>query len=103
MQVLFWNIRGFGHVGRRTLLKEYMRKEDMDIVGLQETIKTDFRFHELLALDPLERFEWHFVPAVGHPGGMLLGLSRATYEIISWDSGSFFIAAHFVSVLRFAS
>ena len=72
-----------------------MRKEDVDIVGLQETIKADFRFHELLAIDPLEHFEWQHVPAVGHSGGMLLGLSRALYEIISWDVGSFFIAAHF--------
>ena len=75
MRALFWNIRGFGHVGRRTQLKEYMRKEDIDIVGLQETIKANFRFHELLAIDPLERFEWQHAPAVGHSGGMLLGLS----------------------------
>ena len=68
MRALFWNIRGFGHLGRRTLLKEYMRKEDVDIVGLQETIKMDFHFHELLSLDPLERFEWHFTPAVGRSG-----------------------------------
>ena len=95
MLALFWNIRGFGHLGRRTLLKEYMRKEDVDIVGLQETIKTDFRFHELLSLDPLERFEWHFTPAVGRSGGMLMGLSRDVYDIISWDRGAFFLAAHF--------
>ena len=95
MRALFWNIRGFGHMGRRTLLEEYMRKEDVDIVGLQETIKTDFHFHELLSLDPLERFEWHFTPAVGRSGGMLMGLSRDVYDIISWDRGSFFLAAHF--------
>ena len=72
-----------------------MRKEDADIVGLQETIKANFRFHELLAIDPLERFEWQHVPAVGHSGGILLGLSRVLYEIIDWDVGSFYIAAHF--------
>ena len=83
MRALFWNIRGFGHAGRRTQLKEYMHKEDVDIVGLHETIKADFRFHELLAIDPLERFDWHYSPAVGHSGGMLLGLSRAAYEIIA--------------------
>ena len=95
MRALFWNFRGFGHVGRRTQLKEYMRKEDIDIVGLQETIKADFHFHELLAIDPLERFEWQHAPAVGHSGGMLLGLSQGLYEIIDWDVGSFFITTKF--------
>ena len=95
MRAIFWNIHGFGHAGRRTQLKEYMHREDVDIVGLQETIKGDFRFHELLAIDPLERFEWQHIPAVGHSGGLLLGLNRTLYEIIDWDVGSFFISAHF--------
>lgn len=73
MWALFWNIRGFGHAGRRTQLKEYMRKEDIDIVGLQETMKVDFRLDELLSIDPLERFEWQHVPAVGHSGGIAVG------------------------------
>ena len=58
MRAIFWNIHGFGHAGRRTQLKEYMHREDVDIVGLQETIKGDFRFHELLAIATFERFEW---------------------------------------------
>ena len=63
MRALIWNIRGFGHAGRRNQLKEYMRKEGIDIVGLQETIKLDFCHHELLAIDPLERFSWNHLDA----------------------------------------
>ncbi|XP_020182938.1 uncharacterized protein [Aegilops tauschii subsp. strangulata] len=80
MRAIFWNVRGFGHVGRRTQLKEYMRKEGIDIVGLQETIKADFRHHELLAIDPLKRFSWNHLAASGHSGGMLLGFDQAVYE-----------------------
>ena len=93
MRVLFWNIRGFGHAGHRTQLKEYIRKEAIDIIGLQETIRTEFRHQDILAVDPLERFEWHHAPATGHSGGMLLGFCAATYEILDWDMGPFFIAA----------
>ncbi|XP_037474300.1 uncharacterized protein LOC119350702 [Triticum dicoccoides] len=43
--------------GRRTQLREYMSKEHIDFVALQETIKADFSFRDLLAYDPLQRFD----------------------------------------------
>jgi exonuclease III len=50
MRAMFWNIRGFGVRGRRTMLKDYLRKHRIDIVCLQETIKQDFMDHELRSL-----------------------------------------------------
>ena len=94
MRALFWNIRGYGHAGRHTQLRDYIRKEGIDIVGLQETIKSDFRHQDVLAIDPLERFSWHHSPANGHSGGMLLGFCGATYEVLSWEAGTFFLAAN---------
>ena len=38
MKLLCWNIRGFGLTGRRRQLIEYLRQEEIDIVGLQEAI-----------------------------------------------------------------
>ena len=71
-----------------------MRKEGIDIVALQETIKADFRHHELLAIDPLERFSWNHVATSGHSMGMLLGFDNAVYEVLAWDAGVFFMAGH---------
>ena len=34
-----WNMRGFGQEGRRRQLINYLRDKDVDIVGLQETIR----------------------------------------------------------------
>ena len=45
-----WNLRGFGQEGRRNQLREHMRREDVDIVGLQETIRQDFSIQELEGL-----------------------------------------------------
>ena len=94
MCFFFWNIRGYGHVGRRTQLNEFIRGENIDVVGLQETIKADFSHRDLLAIDPLERFVWHWVPAIGHSGGMLLGISHVCCEVVAWDAGRFFVSAH---------
>lgn len=93
MRYMFWNIRGCGHAGRRTQLKEYMAREHIDVVALQETIKTEFTFRDLLAFDPLQRFDWNWVPSTGHSGGLLLGCNRDVCDVLAWESGVFFIAA----------
>ena len=93
MRYMFWNIRGCGHGGRRTQLKEYMAKEHIDVVALQETIKSDFTFRELLAYDPLQRFDWHWVPSVGHSGGILLGCNKDVCDVLHWDVGVFLLSA----------
>ena len=77
-----------------THLKEFIREEGIDVVCLQETIKADFNHRDLLAVDSLERFVWHWVPAVGHSGGMLLGINLVCFEVVAWDVGRFFLSAH---------
>lgn len=93
MRAIFWNIRGFGHTGRRTLLKKYLHKERIDCVALQETIKSDFSFTELKSIDPRERFVWQWVPANGHSGGLLLGLDHDKFLVTSWTAGTYFLSA----------
>jgi len=71
-----------------------MRREAVDIVALQETIKQDFGHHELLAIDPLEQFSWKHLAALRHSGGMPLGCDQAIFEVLAWDAGTFFLAGH---------
>ncbi|XP_073351784.1 uncharacterized protein [Aegilops tauschii subsp. strangulata] len=94
MRVLFWNIRGFGHDGRRRQLVEYMRDEHIDIIAIQETLRTDFSLPELERLSP-HLFAWHWLPSsgtMGHSGGILLGVKDATFEVGGMDQGEFFVS-----------
>ncbi|KAF7028821.1 hypothetical protein CFC21_040683 [Triticum aestivum] len=50
MKLLCWNIRGFDLTGWRRQLIEYLRQEEIDIMGLQEMIRKDFSMHELQGL-----------------------------------------------------
>ena len=86
-----WNIRGFGQDGRRQQLRDYMREEDVDIVGLQETIRQDFSIPELQGLSR-HKFVWHWLPANGHSGGILLGVKDDTFEVDDMDRGEFFVS-----------
>ncbi|XP_073360311.1 uncharacterized protein [Aegilops tauschii subsp. strangulata] len=87
MRTLFWNIRGFGQDGRRRQLIEYIRDEHIDIVAIQETMRTDFTLAELERLSS-HLFAWHWLPSsgiAGHSGGILLGVKDATFEVGSMD------------------
>ncbi|KAK1618982.1 hypothetical protein QYE76_024499 [Lolium multiflorum] len=88
---LIWNIRGFEAPGRKQQLKEYIRRENVDIVGLQETIKESFLLHELEGLSR-HKFAWHWRPASGHSGGILLGVREDTFEVEDMEHGEFFVS-----------
>ena len=94
MRILFWNIRGFSGAGRRTLIKDLLRKHNIDIICLQETIKQDFTDLELQNLEVGEKFFWCWLPASGHSGGILVGLKDSAFEVESTDKGQYFLSAN---------
>jgi len=47
MKMLFWNIRGMGKLARVRHLKDLVAQEQIDIIGIQETIKQSFSTQEL--------------------------------------------------------
>jgi exonuclease III len=79
MKALGWNFRGFGRSGRKTQLKDYIKKERIDIIFLQETMRHDFTDQELRNLVEGEQFVWHWTPASGRSGGMLMGIRDSMF------------------------
>jgi exonuclease III len=93
MKALGWNFRGFGRSGRKTQLKEYIKKEKIDIIFLQETMRQDFTDQELRNLVEGEQFVWHWTPASGRSGGMLMGVRDSLFEVGALAQGEFFLSA----------
>ena len=88
MRMLIWNLRGFGGRGRRSQLKDYLRRLKIDIVFLQETIRDSFSIQELDGL-VRDKFFWEWVPASGRSGGMLVGLRDSAFEVGAVGEGEF--------------
>lgn len=89
MKAFFWNIRGFCARGRRDQLKDLVRSENVDFIGLVETFKSSFSASELSAIAGIDRFHWNFVASAGHSGGFLLGSKKDTFDFVAFDHGIF--------------
>lgn len=61
-------------------------------MGLQETFKKDFTNNELVALTGCDKFGWNWVFALGHSGGILLGVNRDVLDIEGYDQGRYFVS-----------
>lgn len=90
MHYLFWNLSRFGHSGRPTQLRGYICREQIDVVALQETIESDFNFHDVLALDSMQRFDWCLMASVGHSERIdLETLPRSVLRSMLYPMGRF--------------
>ena len=89
MKALFWNIRGFGARGRRDQIRDVVRGDNIDIVGLVETFIDSFSRNELSAIAGMDRFDWHVLPSSGHSRGILIGSKRDVFDFVAFDHGIF--------------
>jgi exonuclease III len=90
MMILFWNMRGFGALGRRKQLRELKHKYKIELMCLQETIKADFSPSELTSISEGENFEWVWTAAQGHSGVTLMGAKTDNIAVINSDRREFY-------------
>lgn len=89
MRSLFWNIWGFGARGRRDQLRDLVLGDNIDIIGLVDTLKPSFSPNELAAVAGIDRFDWNVLPSSGHSGGILIGTKRDVFYFVAFDHGIF--------------
>ena len=81
MKILMWNVRGLGKPARRAQVREYVAREKIDIIGLQETVKTEFSNQDFQEIGGMTAFYWFCLPAKGRSGGILIGVKGDSYEV----------------------
>jgi len=80
MRVLLWNVRGLGKLARRGHIRDFIHTERIDIVGLQETVKSEFS-KDLEEIGGAVSFYWFRLPAIGRSGEILLGVKGDSFEV----------------------
>jgi exonuclease III len=81
MKVMFWNVRGLGRGSRRSLVRNHIISDNLEVVALQETIKQNFEDWELRELAGNQSFSWCWSPSKGHSGGMMIGIRSDSLEV----------------------
>jgi exonuclease III len=81
MRFLFWNIRGLGKRSRKRQVREFIADHNLEVVGIQETIKETFTDRELLDLLGNKDFSWKWSAARGRSGGSLWALIK---KLLKW-------------------
>jgi exonuclease III len=83
MICVVWNIRGLNKTGRLKCLADFIRNNNLDFVGIQETKKADLQNNFLEAVN--KNMSWNFVPAKGTARGILVGFKNSSHELINWQ------------------
>jgi hypothetical protein len=85
------NCRGVGKKGMSTFLSGLIREQQLDFIGLQETIKKDYSQAFFRKIDPVNQFSWTWIPSIGRAGGILGGFNIFKFDIHDTMMGIFYI------------
>jgi exonuclease III len=87
------NCRGVGKKGMSVFLADLLRDQQLDFIGLQETIKKDYSPAFFRRIDPRGEFDWKWINSVGRSGGILGGFRLSRFTICDTSVGKFYIKA----------
>jgi hypothetical protein len=68
-------VSGLGKGSRRRQVKEFIEEHNLEVVGLQETIRESFTDRELLEIAGSRNFSWKWASTKGRLGGILMCLN----------------------------
>jgi hypothetical protein len=76
-----------------TKIKDLMSEYKADFIGLQETMKTKFSDNFFRKLDSNKIYAWHWLPSIGRSGGILCGIKKERFDLITVEEKEFAITA----------
>ena len=91
MTGLIWNCQGLGRSSKFEFLRELIRDEKVDFIGLQETKKNHFKESLLSSLAGNNLFAWFSSPPNGRSGGLLVGFNYEVFDVREHGAGEFMI------------
>lgn len=93
MNDIIWNCRGIEKKGLSSFIKDMIHDYQLDFLGIQETMKKNFKDSLFRKVDIQKSFAWHWVPSRGKLGGMLCGINIDRFDVKNFESGAHVISA----------
>lgn len=89
---LCWNVRGLNKPEKLKAVGQLIRDTHADLVGFSESKKDSFSNFQLSIIDHQNNFSWHWLPANGTAGGVLVGIKQDLFDVVSVDILGFSVA-----------
>jgi Endonuclease/Exonuclease/phosphatase family len=93
MKILNCNIQGLGLPEKRRILHDFIIKEHVDILCLQETKKDSYSSQFFKSIASCYDTK-QFLPSVGSAGGILMGFNSSLFTSIFWHIGKYSITTY---------
>ena len=98
LKLLSWNVRGANDINKRRIIKYVVRKQEVDLLCIQET-KIQLMTEGVVKSLGVGRFlDWRALEVVGAVGGVLICWDKRSLEILEWEEGQFSISCKFRNV-----
>jgi hypothetical protein len=91
MKGAFWNIRSVGKKGAVACVKDMMFDYSLDFIGIQETMKENYKMSFFRKLDPKNEYFWKWTPPIGKSGGILCGIRNDSLEVNAFKAGKYML------------
>ena len=72
MKIASWNVRGWGTEGKKTMVKNFIMGEEIDIIGLVETKHAEVSQWDIRKCWAKQDAEWVHAPAINGSGGLIV-------------------------------
>jgi hypothetical protein len=82
---LIWNPRGLNRPDKLPRVHELIRETCPDLISFSESKKADFTDAQIQPIVCCNMYTWNWLPAVGTPGGIIVGVKEDSFEVISWE------------------
>ena len=81
MKALFWNSEGLRDTAKHFFIQETITEENLDIIAILETGRSNFFIPFLKKLAGGRDFSWSCLPPHGRSGGILVGVHNLTLSV----------------------
>ena len=94
MNGMFSNSRGLRDLSKHLHFADCVREHKLDFLAISETGRRDFSASLLNRLSGGIDFNWISWPPRGRSGGILLGITNETMEVLASSDGEYHIKLH---------
>ena len=98
VKIISWNVRGVNDTDRRKIIRNFIRKQRVDLVCLQETKIQEMNNVVARSLGVGRLYDWRALNAEGSAGGIILFWDKKAMELVNSEIGLFSISCVFKMV-----